>query len=1028
MTTAPAPFLGLCLIVRDGEETLPALLDSIEGAFDEIVIVDTGSQDRTRGMVLKWAKAHGVVWGPGGPKTEEGVFTDGTRVVLSTFVWIDDFAAARNYAFGLGTATWRGYLDADDVLPNAKNLRPTIRRTEQVSPKSNVIVLPYDYAHGEIVQDKLRFVRWADGWRWVNEIHEEIVRDPPGPRFHSRYADLVVRHGYTAEQTRRSVERNARICAAVREKALAAGDGHKAALMAYYLGLYETLPGGDADAAIRWLSEAEAQLGDTQIAADARIHLARFHLVLGNLEAAATWAAAAVGRTPEIPDAWAMKTIVDAERGAHGAAVAAFTRLTSTPPPPFVSSHDAVISEGLAPVSAATSYLTLGDAAAALSALGRVPPALQGAPKVAAGFREAHVAAMKRLGVERLVGLVEYLLADTEPEKALAVIERAPAAISDSPEVGRLRRQIEAKLHHLDGWDAYRAAYGSIPEDTYHTADDAAAGVRNLGRAVRVREWATGLAAEGPPVRVLSIGAQDCLIEAAMMEASGRIQITVCDVAPQASKGIAMLAERFPGRVVGHKIERDHYDWAPVGASFDAILIFEVVEHLPDDDTALAMLRSYLTPGGRLFLSTPVADRWVEPYLAGGITRPDDGVPLPAPPWFGHVRAHNPTTLRALLSRRGFTGRVDVTEQRSVFLVEVTGRAAGARVPVSIFVPGTPHPFGPDSHLRGHLGGSEEAVLYLAPALQAVGAEMTIYSPRPADATHVVRDGVLWRDAADFDFGGEHGAVLFWRCPEVLLHPEVKAAGYRKILWLHDTHYGAPAEAYKAADAVVVLSAFHKRILCEREGLDVNAIRFAVASNGIDLALYPPVTGEEDRGHRVVYGSSPDRGLDRLLGAWPAVRAAVPDATLDVFYTWDLLDRMRPAEAARLRKLADGAAPLGVTVRGGVDHATLAAAYRAAAVWAYPTGFEEISCITAMKAQAAGAWPVVTRFAALPETVIGGTFVRPDADAATIAEAIATALVGGPGAAARRSLAAGAAEKYGWKRVAARFMEIVRGG
>ena len=85
------------MIVRDEEENLPNCLGSVRGVFDEIVVVDTGSVDRTREI----AREHGA------------------KVV--EFAWIDDFAAARNVALEHATGDYAFWLDADDVIePNQR--------------------------------------------------------------------------------------------------------------------------------------------------------------------------------------------------------------------------------------------------------------------------------------------------------------------------------------------------------------------------------------------------------------------------------------------------------------------------------------------------------------------------------------------------------------------------------------------------------------------------------------------------------------------------------------------------------------------------------------------------------------------------------------------------------------------------------------------------------------------------------------------------------------------------------------------
>ena len=128
----------------------------------------------------------------------------------------------------------------------------------------------------------------------------------------------------------------------------------------------------------------------------------------------------------------------------------------------------------------------------------------------------------------------------------------------------------------------------------------------------------------------------------------------------------------------------------------------------------------------------------------------------------------------------------------------------------------------------------------------------------------------------------------------------------------------------------------------------------------------------------VGYFSAYYRGLECLLGMWEAIRKEVPDATLDVYYGWeswiglqgedDFYERMEQ----RFRELANK----GVTVHGRVSHVELANAMKEIQVWAYPTEFPEIHCITALKAQEAGCYPVVTNVGALSETVQSGTKVR----------------------------------------------------
>ena len=128
----------------------------------------------------------------------------------------------------------------------------------------------------------------------------------------------------------------------------------------------------------------------------------------------------------------------------------------------------------------------------------------------------------------------------------------------------------------------------------------------------------------------------------------------------------------------------------------------------------------------------------------------------------------------------------------------------------------------------------------------------------------------------------------------------------------------------------------------------------------------------------VGYFSAYYRGLECLLDMWPAIRKEVPDAMLDVYYGWESWIALE-GEDAFYTKMEQRFADLsgeGVTVHGRVSHRELAKAMRTIQVWAYPTQFPEIHCITALKAQEAGCYPVVTNVAALAETVQSGDKIR----------------------------------------------------
>jgi glycosyltransferase involved in cell wall biosynthesis len=124
---------------------------------------------------------------------------------------------------------------------------------------------------------------------------------------------------------------------------------------------------------------------------------------------------------------------------------------------------------------------------------------------------------------------------------------------------------------------------------------------------------------------------------------------------------------------------------------------------------------------------------------------------------------------------------------------------------------------------------------------------------------------------------------------------------------------------------------------------------------------------------KVIYASAYYRGLEVLLNMWPAIRKECPKAELNIFYGWGSWDALEGANGVELKKNIIGKLEAlkdqGVTEHGRISHKQLAKEFNKADVFAYPTEFPEIHCITALKAQEASCYPVVTNVGALQETV-----------------------------------------------------------
>jgi tetratricopeptide (TPR) repeat protein len=149
------PRLSLCMIVRDEEDNFAACLKSAANLVDEIVVVDTGSTDRTRNIARRL----------------------GARVF--DFPWVDDFAVARNESLRHATGDWIFWLDADERIdaPNRAKMQRLVAGLgkEKLAFEMTGIHLP---GPGRILMAEatsVRLFRNHPELRWQNRIHEDLM-------------------------------------------------------------------------------------------------------------------------------------------------------------------------------------------------------------------------------------------------------------------------------------------------------------------------------------------------------------------------------------------------------------------------------------------------------------------------------------------------------------------------------------------------------------------------------------------------------------------------------------------------------------------------------------------------------------------------------------------------------------------------------------------------------------------------------------------------------------------------------------
>ncbi|MCC8023774.1 MAG: glycosyltransferase [Clostridium sp.] len=161
--------ISLCMIVKNEEEVLGRCLASVRDLVDEIIIVDTGSEDRTKEIASE--------------------FTDR----IYSFQWEDDFSAARNYAFSKASKDFCMWLDADDVMEEKDRERFLALRRE-LTPETDIVMMRYNTAFDDDGKPSFwyyreRLIRNDQTHFWQGAVHEVIT-----PRGRILYWDAAVSH------------------------------------------------------------------------------------------------------------------------------------------------------------------------------------------------------------------------------------------------------------------------------------------------------------------------------------------------------------------------------------------------------------------------------------------------------------------------------------------------------------------------------------------------------------------------------------------------------------------------------------------------------------------------------------------------------------------------------------------------------------------------------------------------------------------------------------------------------------------
>jgi glycosyltransferase involved in cell wall biosynthesis len=929
--------ISLGMIVKNEGQTLAQCLLSVAPHVDEIVIGLGGkSTDNTEKIIQEF-------------------ISKGVPITVFPIEWTNDFSAARNQVLDRVTGDYFLWVDGDDVLVGAEKLRQQVVS----NPNIDAFYMGYDYARDEggncvcyLIRERL--VRLQDelpdkGWRWIGPIHEVLA--PQGFVPDGKMVDgIVVMHH--KPPNKHEADRNIKIL----YQQLEASEPNPDARILGYL-CTENMGRGNLHEAVLHGQRFVKLSGWDEERYQMQHRVADMHRVMGNYQKALIADMSAITIKPEWPDAWygMAETYLALE---NAAAAIEYTKNGASKQSPQTmliinpldySFYPAVILAG--------AYARLNDHEMALANYQKafeIQPRQDIADLITMLQREVHLASV----VNNFLALREHLGRNDEWLKVRKLYDALPKQIQQHPAIMETWERTMLQTGHVDNPQIMTDFYTGNPH--WESMDEEMILSDEWKKYPRFK-FAMDTARRIGAKNVVDWGCSDGFIGLPLALDLG-IHVTGFDLDPRCTQLATDRALRWKADArfeVGNVDEIGAWE----GEKADLAIFFEVIEHVVDPAATLTRLEK---TAKHIIMTTPYLS-----WEGGNVTAWDRLEPK------GHLRIFDQYDLEKLMAPRGKIHNLyrQPWANRGWLFAEYEPGITQDKT-IIFGAMGSPEAWNPRTLTASGLGGSETAVIKVAEAFSKQGHRAIVYSSVDEPGYY---DGVCYRDQTHFRSQIESDLFIAWRWPEAA---DLPINTKRLVLWLHDTDAGDRLTEARASKftAIVVLTEWHKQHVLKTYPF-LKADRIFVIGNGVDLCRFDEQV--ERNPNRVIYSSSPDRGLDVILEhIWPKVLEEVPEAELHVYYGWNNIDKFTPMyphlQEFKHKVMSLMVNSKNVTQHGRVDQAVLAKEFQRSSLWLYPTYFTETYCITAVEAQLAGAIPITNHLAGLAETVKSGVIIDGD--------------------------------------------------
>lgn len=151
--------ISACLIVKNEEQVLERCLQCLQPIVDEIIIVDTGSDDGTKEIAKRYTNK------------------------VYDFVWVNDFSAARNFSFEKATMEYIYVADADEVI-DSENQTKFQQLKAALLPEVEIVQMLYtnqllhNTTYNYDTEYRPKLYKRVRTFQWVDPLHEYVALEP----------------------------------------------------------------------------------------------------------------------------------------------------------------------------------------------------------------------------------------------------------------------------------------------------------------------------------------------------------------------------------------------------------------------------------------------------------------------------------------------------------------------------------------------------------------------------------------------------------------------------------------------------------------------------------------------------------------------------------------------------------------------------------------------------------------------------------------------------------------------------------